>query len=231
MGELPTTDDILSDIEFELLQGIVAQDELGWGIWSVEQHQNTVRRETMAKRRGPGGRELANLQFQINDMLLTLLQVTAEKIRILQLELDRTQALLRLKRLDGQAEMEAASTGTTPDGSPPPDDDLEETLYSWSPAEITGVLNPEWLLVEPDVRVSQLPIVGPLITQLRRALHSIPLLYVGRLGRKQVEINARYGKWLLHLLQVQQRQHTQLQALSEQLTSLQEQLAQDMGGS
>jgi hypothetical protein len=222
MEELPTTDNILSDIEFELMQGIVAQDELGWGIWSVEQHQNTIRREIMAKRRGPSSRELARQQFQINDMLLTLLQGTAERIRVLQLELDRTRALLLAK-----AGTEAAPAGTAPDSSPPPADGLEETLYSWSPSEIAGALNPDGLRVEPDVRVSRLPVIGPLVTQLRQALHNIALLYLGRLGRKQTEINARYGKWLLHLFQVQQRQHAQIQELSEQLASLRDQLVQE----
>jgi hypothetical protein len=65
------------------------------------------------------------------------------------------------------------------------------------------------------------------MTQLRRALHNISLLYVGRLGRKQVEINARYGKWLLHLFQVQEHQHAQLKAVGEQLASLQDQLARE----
>jgi hypothetical protein len=226
MEKLPTIDNILSDIEFELVQGIVAQDELGWGIWSVEQHQNTIRRELMAKRRGPSSRELAIQQFQINDMLLTLLQGTAERIRVLQLELDRAKALLQ-----AQATTEAASTGIAPDSSPSPADGLDEALYSWSPAEITSALSPEGLHIEPDVHVSRLPLVGPLLTQLRRALHNISLLYVGRLGRKQVEINARYGKWLLHLFQVQQRQHAQLKALEKQLASLQAQLAQEIGES
>lgn len=223
MEQAPTIDTLLTDIEFELIQGIVFQDDLGWGVQSVKHHQNRVRSEVMEGPRGPGSRELAGRQFQINDMLLTLLQEAAERIRNLEHQLYQSNDILRdmLLKETGETEIPAwvrshgnwlATAG------------LDQAMHSWSPEELVQALGIAVQNVEPQVRESNLPLIGPLITRIRSALHGPALFYVRRLAEKQAEINAKYGKWILYLNQVQEKQWAELSALRAQIAHLEAQL-------
>ena len=83
-----TANDILNDIEFELLQGILAQDELGKAVQAVRLFQNQLRSKTFKSlKSSSANRSLVSSQFQINDMIITLLQEMAGTVQAMQLEL------------------------------------------------------------------------------------------------------------------------------------------------
>ena len=45
------------------------------------------------------------------------------------------------------------------------------------------------LHVMPHIRTSRVPIIGPLLTALRRKLHELTLFYVYQLAQKQITVN------------------------------------------
>ena len=94
MSNFLTIDDVLSDIEVELIQGAVSRDDLGRGLQRVRQHHNQLRATLF------GGdsaqldlRDVASRQFQVNDMLLTLLQESIAKVQALQVEVRKAARL------------------------------------------------------------------------------------------------------------------------------------------
>ena len=84
-----TADDVLSEIEFELVQGAISRNELGRGIQAVRAYQNMARSEVSQAAQAGEGREVVNRLFQLNDMLITLLQEVAAELRSVRLELRR----------------------------------------------------------------------------------------------------------------------------------------------
>lgn len=84
-----TASDVLANIEFELMQGAISRDAFGRSLQEVRQHQNKVRQEVF----GDGQQELnlreaLSRQFQLNDMLLTLLQEMSGGFEEMQRQID-----------------------------------------------------------------------------------------------------------------------------------------------
>jgi hypothetical protein len=231
MTSLPKKDRILRDIEFELLQGAVAQNDLGRAIEAARQHHNRTRSEVFeTERRATDTREIASRQFQINDMLITLLQEMALKIQEAHVEIRQLYRMLRdappAAVASSGLETEASAIGSvstafsTPHG---PDEDP----YGWPPAEVEQSMSVAALQVELAVRPARVPLLGRLLTRLRNALHSLALFYIHQLAGRQAAVNETYGNWILHLYRLQQHQHDQIVALSTQLAALQTDLTND----
>jgi len=218
MKESRTTDRLISDIEFELAQGVTSTDDLGQAIQAVLQYQNKARSELLRASR-IDSRELAACSFQINDMLLTLLQETIGRIQQMQMDL---KGMRRLGPLPvSVAEQRGA---IAPDRAE--SDRLVTHLYERPVAEIEGAMRDGELQIDLDARPIRTPLVGTLLTRLRNALHNLPLFYVRRLAGKQAAINHVYGDWLLHLYRLLCRQRDEIAALNKQLAQLRQEGSQ-----
>jgi len=230
MKSLLTARDVLNEIEFELVQGAISRDDLGRGIQAVRQHQNKVRSEVLrASRRAPSSRKVVTQLFQINEMLITLVQETAAAVQSLRMDLRKV------------ARMQIASSATAPPSisttgeksidipmaTEAPTPDRVEVDLDWQvPAELENAMRPQALQVKMDVRSADVPIIGGLVRRLRVALHSLACFYVYKLAGKQVEVNLAYGDWIVRLIQMYEHQQRQIDVLSTRLTSLEARLAE-----
>jgi hypothetical protein len=227
-----TAEDVLSEIEFELVQGAISRNELGRGIQAVKAYQNKVRSEVSQAARGAGeGREVVNRLFQLNDMLITLLQEMAAELRSVRLELRRVARMAQFAppvtiaagepatQEDDEEDVDrAAWIDTLPAGGPGVD------LYGrWATEveEVENAMRSEALQVTLDVRTIRIPIIGGLIKRLRLALHNLALFYAARLAKRQRAINRTYGDWVLRLIQAGQQQQEQIDVISAQVAVLQ----------
>lgn len=211
-GKRDPVDRLISDIEFELAQGIVSTDDLGQAIQTVKQYQNKARSELFRASR-IDSREFAARSFQINDMLITLLEETVGRIRQMQMELRGMRRLSppltpAVRRNDGIAS-----------ARPVPGESVID-LYERPLAEIETAMRDGELQIDLDARPIRTPLVGAFLTKLRNALHSLPLFYVRRLAGKQAAINHVSGEWLLHLYRLLCQQRDEIEALNKQLAQL-----------
>lgn len=203
-------EDVLNDIEIELLQGAVTRDDLGQSVQNVRRFQNQVRSEALDKQVRPDYRTIANRQFQINDMLLTLAQEMATRQAALELELHKAErAGLRLHNTP------VVSSTASEDGPRPPSEDLVRRLDA-----IRSAMRDDALALQLEVTPSETPLVGRLLGGVRAALHSLVIFYSSRLAAKQGEINHTYGDTLRWLLQTQAADREALEALAAEVAQL-----------
>lgn len=180
MTRLLSATDVLDDIEFELLQGSVSRDDLGAGIQAARQFHNKLRGELLDPRRQPASlRDAISRQAQLNDMLLLLLQQTAA-------ELTATQQQLRALGKASVGSIEALQAAQPLISAPAPP----------LPADVRRALDHPVVYIELDARPSRIPVMGPLITRLRIALHRIALHYVRLYAGKQNSLNVLYSQAL-----------------------------------
>lgn len=209
-----TASHVISDIEFELIQGVISRDELGQSIQAVKQYQNQVRTEVFqSPRQTADTREVLSRQFQINDMLITMLQEMAASLQTLQLQ---------FKQLG------RARSGTPAEALPSALSVEVNERPSWRPVDgLNSVMRPETLHQKLDVQPTNVPIpfVSGLIRRLRFGLHNLVLFYVNRLGKSQAMINSEYGDWILHLEALHRHQQEEIETLTAQVADLQSRLA------
>jgi len=233
-----TTADVLNDIEFELMQGSVARDELGQGIQATRQYQNKVRAETMrlAGDTQVDNAELVGRQFQVNDMVLALFQAVDAKFQALQAELRRAaymkqHSVAQTDELGQAIDDVARPSSLTPSGSA---GDGYPTQNAWLPAyvgldetpddELVEVMQEDALDVPLDIRPVRVPLVGWFLTRLRASFHTLTIFYVEQLARKQTPINLLYGERILHLEEVNRQQQAQIEELTDQIIELHKRL-------
>lgn len=179
--------DILDDIEFELAQGAISRDDLGRGILAVKQYQSRLRTELLQPdQEEPALREALGRQFQLNDMVLTLLQETVAAVRDFKVQMKRERQLT--SRLPHRREASSDLAGTV---STLTEDQWRDT----APLREAGKTSLE---PELEIRSSNLPFIGIVFQRLRHALHTLVLFYLRKLGDKQKEINHTYSEWLLY---------------------------------
>jgi hypothetical protein len=182
--------DALDDIDMELLQDAVQRDDLGQSVQNVRRFQNGARREVLDTGGKPDYREIAKRQFQINDMLLALLQELATRQRALELELRMPQPDSTLRT--GRPPAGAAGEGEAPR---PPSEDLVRQLDA-----IQAVMHDDVLRLQLEVTPTDTPVIGRLVGSMRAAVHSLVVFYGNQLAAKQTEINRVYGSVLQQLL-------------------------------
>lgn len=236
MNRSLTAEDVLRDIEFELVQGAISRDELGQGIQTVKTYQNKLRGQLFeGDALSKENRDVVSRQFQINEMLTTLLQEMAAKIQTVRLELHQTKRLSQRfshaktngHRSESQPEIEMDRPSTLPQPtSTPPLIPLDQELPWRPPNEVEEAMREEALDISMDVRAANIPIVGSMVKRVRTALHNLTLFYTGRLAMKQAAINRTYGDWLLHLNEQNQRQQEQIANLTQQVLALQKRIEQ-----
>lgn len=179
-----TAKDVLEDIEFELAQGAITRDDLGQSIHAVKKYQSKMRAELFAPgAKEPALREALARQFQLNDMLLTLLQEVAGSVYDFRLQLRRTAQLKPRQPAAEEVDGEFPSS-LSPD--------------QWR--DPAGLRSTAATSLEPllDVRPVPTPVVGGLLQRVRYALHNLTLFYVHKLGREQRGVNNTFADWLLY---------------------------------
>ena len=228
-----TIADLLRDIEIELLQGDVLDRELSASVAEIRRFQQTVRMELLESGHADP-RAIAGRQFEMNNLLLTLLQETALRLETLQREqhavirrladaLPQDAAAGRVRALSAKdAPSAAADSGAST--APPPVDAWTRRL-----AEVEAAMRSDALQLTVAVQASATPIAGAALDRLKGALHSLVIFYVNRFAERQAAINRLYGQWLIHLHE-QDRAHVdeidrlraQVRALAARLDRLEE---------
>lgn len=218
-----TVQDALDDIDMELLQDAVQRDDLGQSVQNVRRLQQEARQEALAAKAKPDYRAFANRQFQLNDMLLTLLQELATRQRSLELELrvyaGRARAAGTATGASSAVAADLAEQGEDEERVPPPSEALVRRLDA-----IQALMRDDALALQLEVTPNATPVVGRIVGSLRAAVHSLVVFYGNQLAAKQTEINRVYGGALQQLLLEQARDRAtftaELQALAAEVAAL-----------
>lgn len=209
-----SSQDILDDIEFELAQGAISRDDLGRGILAVKQYQSKLRTELLQPdQEEPALRAALGRQFQLNDMVLTLLQETAAAVRDFRLQLQRDRQLSSPPRDQRAASSEPSDVGVTL---------TEDQWRDTTPLRDAGKTSLE---PELDLRPTSLPIIGFVLQRLRHAFHTLVLFYLRKLGDKQKKINNTYSEWLLYQDSLHRYHEEENVRLRRQVIELEKRLA------
>jgi hypothetical protein len=206
-----TASDVLADIEFELMQGAISRDEFGRSLQAVRQHQNKIRQEVF-----DDGQQAIDLQaalanqFQINDMLLTLLQEMSGGFESMQRQIDW------VGQARGGTDQSTAARLARAMASPPQTAELRPT----QPLHETS--RPEFLHQQMDIQPNgrPIPILNGLIRRLRTGLHNLVLFYVNKLGKQQTAVNQLQADWLQHLNALVRHQQEEIQQLTAKIAQL-----------
>lgn len=215
--------DILCDIEFELMQGTISQSDLRNAIQSVRQFQNTLRAETFQDSKASRvNRALVSRQFQVTDMLISVLMQMATTIQALEVERQRSRRALPAM---------PAPTAITSKGveEQDPDDYDQRTgndaLDEKSQQDVRDAMRPESIHVDLAATPIRVPLIGWPITLVRIFLHRVALFYVHKFAKKQGPINRTYGDSILQLSLLVQQQQQELDHLREQIRTLEDHVA------
>lgn len=192
--------DALDDIDMELLQDAVQRDDLGQSVQNVRRFQDDARKEALDTGGKPDYRAIANRQFQINDMLLALLQELATRQRALELDLRVSQP--------GGAVRTGELAGGEDEAARPPSEDLVRQLDA-----IQAVMHDDALRLQLEVTPNDTPVVGRLLGSMRAAVHSLVVFYGNQLAAKQTEVNRVYGDVLQQLLVARELDRAELARL------------------
>lgn len=193
---MPSAEDVLSDIEFELAQGAISHDDLGRSIQAIARYQNKMRGELLQDQRRPADeRETITRLFQINDMLIAMSQEMAEAIQSLRLDLRKMAHL----PTPPPEESGRSTAGRLTRGA-------GERLDTELRTEIKESLKSDALRVDMEVQPARIPFLGRILHRLRASLHSIALFYTNRLAQKQAMVNQTQGQAILHLIEIIEHQ-------------------------
>lgn len=216
MKTTPQANDVLRDIEFELLQGIVSREKLGQGIRALRNHQSLLRRTLLEPTASvPDARDLATRQLQLNDMLITLLQemVTAtesleEKIK----RFNRWPSAVPVAEIE--AEIPAAQLTVQ-----------AQNLPARSGETLSSTTTPDRLAVDMVLAPVPIPLIGGVIRRLQKLLHGIVLFYVRRLAEKQGAVNSVHAAWLSAQERTIRSQAAEIEQLKQMVVTLQTRLS------
>lgn len=251
MKQTLSAKEILEEIEFELLQGAIVDDDLGKGIQDVRKHHAALRallfEESQEK---ADAAQLIRKQFQINDMLLTILGEVAIGLRSNQLDLYRMGQWQQRKSAHPDKTSNSQNSTIEPDtpaNAPKYVDDgqfgtgttsslPDEYFASTDPLlsvahigneEIEQAMDGDALDIEMIVRPTPVPIIGWFVRRMRSALHSLTLFYVRQLARRQSKVNRSYGEALLSLVHTVSHCEQKIDELQQEVSHLRRQLQQN----
>lgn len=229
MSSKITVRQVIDDIQFELLQGSVRQDEMGDAIQSVWKHQNNLRTKLLASLKGEA-RDVTAQQFQLNDMILTLLQEMANELRAIRHEQrqmhewfqQRDLPVPALRSVDATSQVDARSglTGIQVESERPlvwgDNDALPDSV---SPADVRVAMARSALDVPIHTRPVNIPVIGFLLQKVRATLHSLVIYYIDRLAQRQSDVNQTYGNHILALMQENAHLRQEIAAIHNRLDS------------
>jgi hypothetical protein len=215
-----TAQDILEDIEFEIAQGIISE-ELSEGLEAIKIQQNKVRSQIFKNLKATDPyREIISRQFQTTDMLIAILQEMALNLQSMKLEIKR----LRYSSSSEQPD----ETGSAPQverkytyKARRTSDYLASSLELPPTNEITDAMKLEAIHVDLQARPIQWPVIGWLLTKLKIFYQRPAFFYTQLLVNRQAEVNRILGDRILQIESWISLQQTQIEALKEQIDSLQ----------
>lgn len=206
-----TAQHILDDIEFELAQGAISKDDLGRAIQEVKQHQNKLRDEVFQPGQElPQLREIIGRQFQLNDMLITMLQEMAASMQEMQQKTKRLQSW--------QQTAVTPPTTNAVNAITPPDDSIW-----WDTGEIETAMA-ESLSIKLEVQPASIPLIGSFLQRFKHSMHELVLFYLQKFAQKQTAVNRTYGRWTLHSDALHHLHQSEIHQLKIQINALQARL-------
>lgn len=210
-----TASDVLADIEFELMQGAISRDEFGRSLQAVRQHQNKIRQELFGDQQEVDLKEALSRQFQINDMLLTLLQEMSGGF------VEMQQQISWVGQARGGTDQSTAARLARAMASHAQPDELRSTL------PLVEAARQEFLHQKMDMQPNgrPIPILNGIIRRLRTGLHNLVLFYVNKLGKEQTAVNQLHADWIQHLNALVRHQQEEIQQLTRQVAELQDKSA------
>jgi len=219
-----TVADLLRDIEIELLQGDVLDHRLSVSVAEIRRFQQTSRTELLDGR-NVDPRTVAGRQFEMNDLLLTLLQETALRLEALQRE--QYAVIRRLADImpPGFAAEPAYTTAMpSPAESAAAGSDTAAVALvdEWTRrlTEVEAAMRSDALQLTVAVQEASMPVVGAALDRLKRALHSVVFFYVNRLAERQAAVNRLYGQWIIHLHEQDRAQIDEIDRLRAEVRGL-----------
>jgi hypothetical protein len=206
-----TAQHILNEIEFELAQGAISKDDLGRAIQEVKQYQSKLRDEVFQPGQDlPQMREIIGRQFQMNDMLITMLQETAAAMHEMELKTKRLQ--------NWQQTAVLPETSDTIIFSLPPDDSI------WRETDEVESAMEDPLSIQLEAQPTSIPIVGHFLQRLKYSVHELVLFYLQKFAQKQTAVNRIYGRWILHFDALHHLHQNEIHQLQTQINALKAQL-------
>ena len=226
----PNVNDILEDIEFEIAQGIIAQEDLRHAIEAVKQYQNSTRTQTFKSLKATNPyREILSRQYRINDMLTSLLQETALALQSMQNEVEKLRGLP--PGILQPVEVEAVTAAPIEPPKVPKEplevekvvtvDPLDADLEIRPPDEVEYAMQPDTIRVDLQTRPFKLPVIGWLLTKLKIFYQRPALFYTTLFSERQAPVNRIFGDRILYLESLVQAQQRQIAALKAQVVALQ----------
>lgn len=210
-----TAVDVLADIEFELMQGSISRDELGRSIQMIRQHQNKLRSQAFdAPDETADPHAILGRQFQLNDMLLTLLQEMAAGLQ----ETRQQVKWVGQKRAEVEKRHIAVAPGESVAANAPGDSLLRPTEALQATMQPDAIY--QRMALTPSAR--PIPLLGGLLRRVRVGLHNLVLFYVNRLAKKQTAVNQEQADWILHLNALYRHQQEEIEHLSQRLAKLEQ---------
>jgi hypothetical protein len=219
MARSLSVEDIMSQIEFEMAQGLVSQDDFGQAIDTIRRFQEKIRSETFKSMKPTDAqRVILSRQYQLNDMLLSLLQEMT-------LRLQSTQAdIKKLRQLSPIMPSQVRGVSAAPEGDSGVPISLTEVATNitnlQSQEEVKEVMQAKAIEVELQTGVDSRPVVGGLLNRLRVLYHKPALFYTRLFAKRQAVVNRTFGDHILYLESQLQAQQGQIEALEAQLDSL-----------
>ncbi len=214
--------DALDDIDLELLQDTVQRDDLAQSVQSLRRLQDDARRELLDGGAQLDYRAVAARQFQINDMLLTLVGELATRQRAVALEL-RLSPGAPAPAVDAVAAEAGAGLAAEADEAAGPAERSGAALVRQLDT-LQACMREDALALQLEVTPTTTPLVGPLLGKLRAAVHSLVVFYSNQLAARQTEINRVFGgalqQQLLARRQAQAAQAAELAELQRRLQAL-----------
>ena len=204
-----TPEDVIADIEFELMQGSISRNALGESIQTVRQFQNGLRQQTFdAERSVENLYEALSRQYQVNDMLLTLLQEMAKSNQEMQQKIDWVGQARQGKTPQPRTPHNPSGQGAGSRLALRANDDLLETM------QLEAIY--QKMDLQPTSR--PIPVLGGLIRKFRVGLHQVALFYVNKLARRQTAVNNTHADWILYLYSLirHQQEENEQRLVSEQ---------------
>lgn len=207
MTDTITAQHILNTIEFELAQGAISKDDLGRAIQEIKQHQNKLRNEVFQPGQElPQLREIIGRQFQLNDMLITMLQEMAASMQEMQLKNKRLQ--------NWQQTAVTSPTSNTGATTTPPDDSIW-----WDTGEIETAMA-ESLSIKLEAQPTTIPLIGFFLQRFKHSVHELVLFYLQKFAQKQTAVNRTYGRWTLHSDALHHLHQSEIHQLQIQINAL-----------
>lgn len=223
MKRFLTADDVVSDIQFELLQSEVSRDELMRSIQAFKSHHNRLRDQCLATWSPTKARAVVARLFQLNDGLLALLEAMASQQQEMRSELRQLGQYayggLPEKEVQRGRRLLLDMWSTS---------ELDTLLDQWPPRELRDAMKVDSLLPIIVIQPVRIPFFGGLINRFRRALHQVAVFYVERLARRQAEINAMYGGWIEQVVANAHEQQEMLRVLSQKVSTGDDEQSRDV---